>query len=169
MRKWVGPLTRVVVLALAIIIQIGFIQADALGAHPWINLPLILLLWNALQKSSPWPLVASGIMGMFLDLSTNHTFGIFVLAHTLAALTVMIISVEWLQRRGTGNRVVIALAGLLMYGLVWWLAARQSFDSPHFFTWDLVIEIIFIWIGFSLLKLSRPLWLALTRPIKRYA
>lgn len=169
MRKWIGPLTRVVIFALALVIQIGFIQANPQGAHPWINLPLVLLLWNALQKSSPWPLLTGGVVGMSIDLSTNHTFGILVLAHVLAAATVMIISVEWLHRRGTGNRVVIALGGLLVYGVIWWVAERQSLQPPHFFTWDLLIEVGLIWISFALLKLIRPLWVALTRPTKRYA
>lgn len=169
MRKWVGPCTRIVVFALAVVIQIGFIQATSVGAHPWVNLPLVLLLWNALQKNTPWPLVVGGVIGMFLDLSTNHAFGIFVLAHTLAALTVMVISVEWLHRRGTGNRVVIALTGLFVYGFIWWIFERQSIQPPNFFTWDLLIEVGLIWISFSVFRLIRPLWLALTRPVQRYA
>lgn len=169
MRKWVGPLTQIVIFALALIIQIGFIQANALGAHPWINLPLVLLLWNALQKSTPWPLVIGGVLGMFIDLSTNHAFGIFVLAHVLGALTVMIISVEWLHRRGTGNRVVIAFSGLLIYGMTWWVIERQSTSPISFFTWDLLIEVGLIWLSFTLFRMVRPLWLALTRPVKRYA
>lgn len=168
MRRWIGPLTRIVVFALAIILQIGFIQSNP-GAHPWINIPLILLLWNSLQKSTPWPLVIGGIIGSFIDLSTSHTFGIFILAHVFASLTVMIISVEWLHRRGTGNRVVIALSGLLIYGIIWWAADKRNLEPSHFFTWDLLIEIGFIWFSFALFKSIRPLWLALTRPVKRYA
>lgn len=169
MTTYLGLLTRVVTFGLALILQVGLIQSHFSQPHPWINLPLIVLLWNAVHRSHPWPLAVAGVVGAFLDLTSGTPFGIFTLAHVLATLAVMIISVEWLARRGTSNRVVIAGIGLLLYGLTWWIADRQSVTPAHFFDIDLLWEIILLWLGFSLLKILRPLWIGLTKPIKRYA
>lgn len=169
MTTYLGTLTRVVVFTLVIIIQVGLLQAGTIQAHPWINLPLILLLWNGVHRLRPWPLVVAGIVGALMDLTNSTAFGIFTVAHVLATLVVMIISVEWLARRGTSNRVVIATSGLIVYGLTWWIADRHSSVPAHFFSFDLVWEIILLLLAFSLFKLLRPLWIGLTKPVKRYA
>lgn len=169
MTRYLAVLTRLVIFSLVLIIQIGFVQSHIAQPHPWINLPLILLLWNAVHRLHPWPLVAAGAIGAFMDLTNSAPFGIFILAHVLATLAVMIISVEWLARRGTSNRVIMATSGLLIYGLTWWIADRQALTPAHFFTLDLVWEIVMLWLAFSLFKILRPLWLGLTKPIKRYA
>lgn len=169
MRTYLGVLTRVVVFSLTLVVQVGFLQSNQAQAHPWINLPLILLLWNAVHRFHPWPLVAAGAVGAVLDLSNSTTFGVFILAHVLATLAVMIISVEWMARRGTSNRVVIAASGLIFYGLTWWVADRHSLSPTHFFSFDILWELLLLWLGFSLFKILRPLWIGLTKPIKRYA
>lgn len=169
MTRYLGTLTRLVVFTLVIIVQLGLLQANATQAHPWINLPLILLLWNAVHRLHPWPLIAAGIVGALFDLTSSTSFGIFTLAHVLATLVVMVISVEWLARRGTSNRVVIAMSGLVFYGLTWWVADRGATSPAHFFSLDLLWEIILLLLAFNLFKVLRPLWVGLSKPVKRYA
>lgn len=169
MNKYLGPFIRLVIFLLVIIFQLGFVQPLGEGMRPWINLPLILVLWSSVQKIHPWPLLAAAGIGSLLDLSTPHPFGVFLVSHVLASLTVMIISVQWLARRGTGNRVVIGAVGLLVCGFSWWIADRQLMFAPPFWSWDMLWELGLLWIGFSLFKIVRPLWTSLTKPIQRYA
>lgn len=169
MRRFIGPLTRIVILALTLMIQIGFIQLLSFGQHPWINLPLIFLLWSAVQRLDPWPLIAAGGVGLLIDLSSNQSFGIFILAHVLATLTVMVISVEWLSRRGTGNRVLIGVLGLLVYGVTIWIAQKTQPEQVSVMNIDVLIEVLLLWTAFTLLKICRPIWVSITKPVKRYA
>lgn len=170
MNRYIGIITRLLAYLFLVAVQIGFVQTIHQPAHPWINLPLILLLWSAVQKKSPTPLLIAGGVGALLDLGSAHAFGVYILSHVLAVLTVMIISAEWLDRRGTGNRVLIGLGGLLMYGVVWITAELVGGEITHqFFSPQLLLEILAIWLSFTLLKGIRPIWNSLIKPRHRYA
>lgn len=172
MNRILGPLTRGVVFALCLIIQVAWIQTAQTTPSPWLNLPLIILLWSSIQKTSPWVLGGAALIGLVIDLQAGHGFGIFVIAHVLASATVMISSVELLHKKGALNRSLIGWSGVLVYGLVWGVASHipvLHFTPPPVLSWSLLIELVLLYALFVALQYLRPIWLMVAKPIQRYA